>query len=45
MIQRGFLVLADVSGYTAYLTQTELEHAREILDALLRHCWRASRPR
>lgn len=35
MIQQGYLILADVSGYTAFLTQTELEHAREILDALL----------
>src|SRR5687768_12192942 len=35
MIRNGYLILADISGYTAYLTQVELEHAREILDHLL----------
>jgi Protein of unknown function (DUF2652)/Polyketide cyclase / dehydrase and lipid transport len=35
MIQQGYLVLADISGYTAFLTQLELEHSREILDQLL----------
>jgi hypothetical protein len=34
-IQKGYLVLADISGYTAFLTLTELEHSREILDQLL----------
>jgi hypothetical protein len=33
--QHGYLVLADISGYTAYLAGTELEHAHEILTALL----------
>ena len=29
------MLLADISGYTAFLTQTELEHAHEILTDLL----------
>jgi class 3 adenylate cyclase len=31
----GFLVLADVSGFTAFETTTELEHGSEIIAALL----------
>ena len=31
----GYLVLADISGYTSYLAQVELEHAHEILTDLL----------
>jgi uncharacterized protein YndB with AHSA1/START domain/class 3 adenylate cyclase len=34
-IQNGYLVLADISGYTAFLSQTELDHAHEILTDLL----------
>jgi len=34
-IHRGFLVLADISGYTAFLSKAELEHAQEILTDLL----------
>ncbi len=33
--QHGYLVLADISGYTAYLAQVELDHAHEILSDLL----------
>jgi hypothetical protein len=33
--QHGYLVLADISGYTAYLAGTELDHAHEILTDLL----------
>jgi len=32
---RGFLILADVSGFTAFVTTTELEHGSEIIAALL----------
>jgi hypothetical protein len=32
---RGFLVLADISGYTAFVTATELEHGPPIITALL----------
>jgi hypothetical protein len=34
-VQTGYLVLADISGYTSYLADTELEHAHEILSDLL----------
>jgi len=33
--QHGYLVLADISGFTAYLAQVELDHAHEILTDLL----------
>ena len=33
--QYGYLVLADISGYTSYLAGTELTHARDILTELL----------
>ena len=34
-VESGYLLLADISGYTAFLAQTELEHANEILSDLL----------
>jgi hypothetical protein len=34
--QEGYLVLADISGYTSFLTQAELGHAREIISELLK---------
>jgi uncharacterized protein YndB with AHSA1/START domain len=34
-VERGFLLLADISGYTGYLAETELDHAHEILSGLL----------
>jgi Protein of unknown function (DUF2652)/Polyketide cyclase / dehydrase and lipid transport len=33
--QHGYLVVADISGYTSYLAGTELSHARDILTELL----------
>jgi hypothetical protein len=33
--QYGYLVLADISGYTSYLAGVELDHAHEILTDLL----------
>jgi len=33
--KHGFLVLADISGYTSYLAGTELDHARDVLTELL----------
>jgi hypothetical protein len=35
LTQHGYLVLADISGFTAYLAGTELEHAHEIMTELL----------
>jgi uncharacterized protein YndB with AHSA1/START domain len=34
-IQTGYLVLADIAGYTSYLAGAELDHAHEILTDLL----------
>lgn len=34
-IQQGYLVLADISGYTSYLAGTELDHSQAILTELL----------
>lgn len=34
-IERGCLVLADISGYTDYLTGVELEHSHDVLADLL----------
>jgi hypothetical protein len=33
--KQGFLVLADISGFTAFVTATELEHGPPIIAALL----------
>jgi len=33
--EHGYLVIADISGYTSYLAQVELEHAHEILTDLM----------
>jgi uncharacterized protein YndB with AHSA1/START domain len=32
---RGFILIADITGYTAYLSESELEHARGTLTDLL----------
>src|ERR1043165_10063055 len=33
--QHGYLVIADISGYTSFVARTELEHSHEILSDLL----------
>ena len=33
--QHGYLILADISGYTSYVAKTELEHSQEIVGELL----------
>lgn len=33
--QHGFLVIADITGYTSFVAKTELEHSHEILSELL----------
>src|SRR5687768_5989629 len=41
MANKGFFIITDISGYTEYLTELELDHAHEILqslfDAQLKH--------
>ena len=34
MATKGYFVITDISGYTEYLTRSELEHANEILQSL-----------
>jgi hypothetical protein len=34
--QKGFLLIADITGYTMFLTSSELEHAQGVLDALFK---------
>ena len=36
MAQKGFLLIADITGYTMFLTSSELEHAQGILEALFK---------
>src|SRR5882672_758479 len=36
MAQQGFLLIADITGYTMFLTRSELEHAQGILDTLFK---------
>jgi hypothetical protein len=33
--QQGYLLIADISGYTMYLSESELDHAQEVLKTLL----------
>ncbi len=33
--ESGFLILADISGFTAFVTATELEHGAEVTGVLL----------
>ena len=33
--QHGYLLLADISGYTSFVAGTELEHSQDILSELL----------
>jgi len=33
---KGFFVITDISGYTEFLTQSELEHAHDILQSLFK---------
>lgn len=33
--QQGYLILADISGFTSYLAEVELDHAHEILSDLM----------
>lgn len=33
--QKGYLLLADISGYTSFLARTEIEHAENVISPLL----------
>ncbi len=34
MIQKGYFIITDITGYTIFLTQAELDHAHHIIEAL-----------
>lgn len=34
IVKKGFFILTDISGYTEFLTKSELDHAQEALQAL-----------
>jgi uncharacterized protein YndB with AHSA1/START domain len=34
MTNKGYFIITDISGYTEYLTESELDHANEILQSL-----------
>ena len=42
--ERGCLILTDITGYTAYLTGSELDHAQDVLADLIRVVLSAVRP-
>ena len=39
-LQEGALVIADISGYSAFVQQTEVDHSWSILHELLDACHR-----
>jgi len=43
-IHEGYLLIADITGYTRYLSESELEHAQETLTALLELLVENTRP-
>jgi uncharacterized protein YndB with AHSA1/START domain len=44
VVQTSFLVIADITGYTRYLSESELEHAQEVLQALISLLLESTRP-
>ncbi|HXF64481.1 MAG TPA: DUF2652 domain-containing protein [Caldilineaceae bacterium] len=42
--RQGYLLVADITGYTMFLSQSELEHAQEILGTLLELLIQHTRP-
>ena len=44
MTQDGYIVIADITGYTAFLSQSELEHAQDSLGSLLSLMLERTRP-
>ncbi|MBM3215645.1 DUF2652 domain-containing protein [Candidatus Poribacteria bacterium] len=43
MVQTGYLLITDITGYTQFLTESELEHAHQILQELMRELLREMR--
>ena len=42
--QQGYILIADITGYTQYLNESELDHAQKTLTALLTLLIRQTRP-
>ncbi|GAB4578214.1 MAG: hypothetical protein Fur0022_09480 [Anaerolineales bacterium] len=42
--QYGYFLIADITGYTAYLSKSELDHAQQTLTALLNLLIRHTKP-
>ena len=42
--ERGVLVIADISGYTGFLAESELEHAQDVLRDLIQTVVGSQRP-
>jgi hypothetical protein len=42
--QQGYMLISDITGYTMYLSQSELEHAQQVLQALLEILIEHTRP-
>lgn len=36
MIQKGYFIITDITGYTIFLTESELDHAHNIIEALFK---------
>ena len=34
-VEKGYLVLADISGFTPFIAESELDHSYEILSEIL----------
>lgn len=41
---QSFLIIADITGYTTYLSESELEHAQEVLASLIGLLMESARP-
>ena len=35
-VEQGYLVLADISGFTSFVAESELDHSQEILSEILK---------
>ncbi len=44
MAEHGYLIISDITGYTAFLSQSELEHAEDSLRSLISAVLEESRP-
>jgi uncharacterized protein YndB with AHSA1/START domain len=43
-VRQGYLIIGDISGYTAFFAETELAHAQEIMEELIKIVLRHVKP-